>query len=176
MLKSELRREMRQRKRQFSPQQLRELSAPIAERLLAHPRVKMAKTILLYSSLPDEVDTSDAIRRLLLDGKAVFLPAVTGKGEMEVRQLTDFGQLSEGAYQILEPRGAALADLTAIDVAIVPGMGFDADGHRLGRGGGYYDRFLPKIPQAYKIGVCFDFQKVVSVPVGALDVAVDEVL
>ena len=64
----------------------------------------------------------------------------------------------------------------AIDLAIVPGMAFDPQGHRLGRGRGYYDRFLPLIPQAYKIGLCFPFQLVGNVPTEPTDIAMDEVV
>ena len=63
-----------------------------------------------------------------------------------------------------------------IDVAIIPGMSFDNDGNRLGRGKGYYDRLLAKIPQTYKIGMCFDFQKVEEVPTEETDIRMDEVL
>ena len=67
-------------------------------------------------------------------------------------------------------------DSSDIDTAIIPGIAFDRKGHRLGRGKGYYDRFLADTPYIYKIGVCFDFQKVDHVPHSAHDVRMDEVL
>jgi 5-formyltetrahydrofolate cyclo-ligase len=61
-------------------------------------------------------------------------------------------------------------------IILVPGIAFDPQGHRLGRGKGYYDRFLAAHPDIYKIGVCFDFQKVPEVPVDEFDIPVDEVV
>ena len=63
-----------------------------------------------------------------------------------------------------------------LDVVLIPGVAFDAAGHRLGRGRGYYDRFLAAYPYIYKIGVCFDFQKVAEVPTDEHDMLVDEVI
>ena len=63
-----------------------------------------------------------------------------------------------------------------VPVILVPGMAFDAKGHRLGRGRGYYDRFLAAHSHIYKIGVCFDFQKVDEVSTDAFDIPVDEVI
>ena len=76
----------------------------------------------------------------------------------------------------MEPVGKPFTAFKEIDVAVVPGMSFDMRGNRLGRGKGYYDRFLPKIPQAYKIGVCFPFQKLPGIPADENDMKVDEVI
>lgn len=176
MPKQQLRREIRARKRQFTAKQLAELSLAPITRLMAHPRIQAAHTILLYCSLPDEVDTRQAINQLLAAGKTVLLPVVTSDGEMIVCPLTSPDDLQEGAFHILEPTGTAFTDYDSIEVAVVPGMSFDAEGHRLGRGKGYYDRFLPLIPRAYKIGICFDFQKTAHVPTDTHDVPMDEVL
>ena len=71
--------------------------------------------------------------------------------------------------------GELMSDEASVDVVLVPGVAFDAEGHRLGRGRGYYDRFL-RTCKARTIGVCFDFQKVDEVPVDAFDVTIDEVV
>ena len=80
----------------------------------------------------------------------------------------------------MEPVGEPFTDYQQIDVALIPGMAFDAQGHRLGRGKGYYDRFLSQSlilnSQLRTIGVCFDFQKVKEVPVGPQDVSVNVVI
>jgi 5-formyltetrahydrofolate cyclo-ligase len=76
----------------------------------------------------------------------------------------------------MEPVGTRFTDYAAIDVAVVPGMVFDAQGHRLGRGKGYYDRFLAKLPGVYKIGLCFSWQMVDEVPSEANDITMDEVM
>lgn len=176
MNKKELRDIIRQRKRQFSSDELRELSLAVCQRLLAHPRVAAAKTILLYYSLPDEVCTHNLVDELVDMGKKVLLPAVVSDTDMEARVYRNADDLKLGAFGIAEPVGEKYADLKTIDLAIVPGMSFDNDGNRLGRGKGYYDRFLSAIPYIYKIGVCFDFQKVCHVPHSPHDVAMDEVL
>lgn len=174
MRKSELRQLVRQRKRQFSQQQLAELSLPVLARL--RPLLSVASTVLLYYSLPDEVDTHAFLDELRSAGKIVLLPRVVDAGTMVLHRYTGRADLSEGAFGIMEPVGEPFTDYAAIDVAVIPGMAFDADGHRLGRGRGYYDRFLSSVPYIYKIGVCFDFQKVEAVPVEATDVSVDVVV
>lgn len=174
MRKSELRQLVRQRKRQFSQQQLAELSLPVLARL--RPLLSVASTVLLYYSLPDEVDTHAFLDELRSAGKIVLLPRVVDEGTMVLHRYTGRADLSEGAFGIMEPVGEPFTDYAAIDVAVIPGMAFDADGHRMGRGRGYYDRFLSSVPCIYKIGVCFDFQKVEAVPVEATDVSVDVVV
>lgn len=84
--------------------------------------------------------------------------------------------MTRGAFGIMEPSGELFTDYSRITLAVVPGMAFDSHGHRLGRGKGYYDRFLPLLPQAYKIGVCFPFQLVDDVPIEPTDVVMDEVV
>lgn len=137
-----------------------------------------AQTIMAYYSLPDEVNTHALIDELVAEGKTVLLPKVTGADTMELRRYTGRADLQEGAYHILEPVGEPFTDLSAIDLILVPGLAFDAAGHRLGRGRGYYDRFLHSKNRPYyvKIGVCFDFQKVDEVPVDAHDIAMDKVV
>lgn len=176
MLKKELRQEIRSRKRQFTEQQLRELSLSVLSHLLSHPRIKAAKTILFYYSLPDEVYTHDAVDLLISEGKRVLLPVVLPDYGMELREYHGPADMQEDQYHILEPVGKPFKDLDKIDVAVVPGMSFDAAGNRLGRGKGYYDRFLSRVPGLYKIGVCFPFQKASEVPADANDIKMDEVI
>ena len=137
-----------------------------------------AQTIMAYYSLPDEVNTHALIDELVAEGKTVLLPKVTGDDTMELRRYTGRADLQEGAYHILEPVCEPFTDLAAIDLILIPGLAFDAAGHRLGRVRGYYDRFLhsKNRPYCVKIGVCFDFQKVDEVPVDAHDIAMDKVV
>lgn len=176
MCKEELRRQMRQIKRQFTPQQLEELSLPIVARLKA--RLSEAQTVLAYYSLPDEVNTHQLLDDLLAEGKKVFLPKVLDDETMEIRRYTSRHDLQEGILHLMEPTGEPFTAYEDIDIVVVPGMAFDARGHRLGRGRGYYDRFLSSqrtVPSEL-IGVCFDFQKVPEVPVDEHDFPVDEVI
>jgi len=133
-------------------------------------------TILLYSALPDEVPTQGLMDDLVAQGKMVVLPRVVSDTDMELRRYTGQQDLQTGAYGILEPTGELFTDYDAIDVAIIPGMAFDAEGHRLGRGKGYYDRFLARVPHLYKIGLCFSWQMVDHVPCDEHDAVMDEVI
>ena len=176
MDKLQLRKEIKLRKDQFTTQQLYEQSLPVIQRLLAHPRLHEAHTVMLYHSLPDEVYTHTLADSLLLGRKTILLPRVTGEGTMELRRYTGPCDLAAGAYGIMEPVGDAFDDYAAIDVAVIPGVAFDQSGCRLGRGKGYYDRFLPLIPNAYKIGVCFPFQLADHIPTDSHDIRMDEVI
>lgn len=174
--KSALRKRIKDMKRQFSDKELEELSLPIISRLFAHPATISSKTILMYYSLPDEVNTHHAINQLVQSGKTVLLPRVVDGENMEMRVYEKPGDLAPGYYGIMEPTGKTYTAYDNIDVAVVPGMAFDSQGHRLGRGKGYYDRFLPKAARAYKIGVCFDFQKQNCIPADSHDIAMDCVI
>lgn len=178
MTKEELRRSVRRLKQQYTPAQLEELSLPVIARL--RPRLVEAQTILAYYSLPDEVCTRQLIDELIAEGKTVLLPKVLDAGRMELRRYTGPHDLTEGAYGIMEPVGEPFTDYALIDIALIPGMAFDASGHRLGRGRGYYDRFLNSqwsmVNGQWLIGLCFDFQKVPVLPSDDHDIPVDIVI
>lgn len=176
MLKSELRRKIRQLKHDYTEMQLHEMSAMPMQQLIAHERIKAAQTVLMYCSLPDEVYTLDTLDRLAEAGKKVLLPVVTGDTTMCLHVYGSRNDMRAGAYGIMEPVGEVFTNLQEIDVAVVPGMAFDRNNNRMGRGKGYYDRFLATIPQAYKIGVCFKFQLVDEIPTDALDIKMDEII
>ena len=165
-------------KRHFTQQQLGEMSLLAIRQLLANEHVQRAKIVMMYCSLPDEVDTRQALRQLVDAGKQVVLPVVVDDCHMVLRRYHSDADLCEGAYHILEPMGPLFEAVNDIDVVVVPGMAFDVAGHRLGRGKGYYDRLLNKMnhPSLYKLGICFDFQKVEHVPTEEHDVPMDEVL
>ena len=178
--KEELRRSVRRLKQQYTPAQLEQLSQAVIARL--RPRLVEAQTILAYYSLPDEVCTRQLIDELIAEGKTVLLPKVLDAGRMELRRYTGPHDLTEGAYGIMEPVGEPFTDYALIDIALIPGMAFDAAGHRLGRGRGYYDRFLSLLipPSSLLLprffGLCFDFQKVDTVPSDDHDIPVDIVI
>lgn len=176
MTKRELRQQIRQQKGHFGKETLCEMSLPIVRRLLDQPAVRHAQVVMAYASLPDEVQTDTLLADLLAAGKTVLLPKVVDGEEMEVRQYTGANDLAEGAFHIMEPVGPRFTTLEHIAVVIVPGMAFDAAGHRLGRGRGYYDRFLQQLPPStLKIGVCYPFQMMDSVPSEPHDVVMDTV-
>ena len=138
---------------------------------------KEAQTVLLYHALPDEPDLQSLLDEGLLRGKQLLLPVVVGD-DLVLKHFKGKDSLCEGAFHILEPVGEdfPLEQYHQIDLALIPGMAFDYAGHRLGRGKGYYDRLLPRIPQAYKLGVCFPFQLLDSIPSEPHDIPVREVI
>lgn len=149
-------------------------SAEILAALEAHPAFRAAHTVLLYHSLKDEVDTHDFIRKWSGE-KQILLPVVVGD-DLELRIYTCPEDLAVGAYGIEEPTGEVFTDYDTIDFIAVPGVAFDRNGNRLGRGKGYYDRLLPRITTAYKAGICFPFQIVEEVPAEPLDIRMDEII
>ena len=176
MEKKELRKLIAERKNEASPAARLDLSGPILRRLAVHPRFIAAQTVLLYHSLPDEVDTRDFVRFWSLR-KHILLPSVRGN-EIELHRYSSGDQLEEGVFGVQESTGEAFTDYAAIDLAVIPGVALDAKGNRLGRGKGFYDRLLTRMQDyhIYKIGICFDFQKVEEVPTDGRDVPMDEVL
>lgn len=149
-------------------------SAKILAALEAHPAFRAANTVLLYHSLPDEVDTHAFIRKWSC-GKRILLPVVKGN-DLELRLYTGPEDMAIGAYGIEEPTGEVFTDYAAIEFIAVPGVAFDLKGNRLGRGKGYYDRLLPHIPSAYKAGICFPFQVVEEVPAESFDIRMDIII
>ena len=149
-------------------------SAEILTMLEAHPAFRAAETVLLYHSLPDEVDTHAFIRRWCTQ-KRILLPVVERDG-LTLRDYRVNSELQTGQFGIMEPSGPNFVDYASIDLAVVPGVAFDPQGHRLGRGKGYYDRLLPRLTEAYKIGICFGYQLVNHVPAEAHDICMDEII
>ena len=176
-----LRQQMREAKRQHQ-EKLAQMSEEIVEKLRKILSSQPLNTIMAYWPLPDEVDIRPLIHWLVGQGKTVVLPKVTGDETMELRRYTSQDDLAEGAFHILEPVGEPFTDYDDIDVVLVPGMAFDAAGHRLGRGKGYYDRFLSSHFSPLTthhspliIGICFPFQRVAEVPTEDYDVCMNEV-
>ena len=171
--KKQLRNYIREIKSQYTQEQLSGLSSTLLAKLEVHPAFIHAKKILLYHSLPDEVQTHAFIEQWSYK-KQILLPAITGD-ELELRLYTPGEALKKDIYGISEPTGKVETDYHSIELAIIPGMAFDKQGNRLGRGKGFYDRLLPHLT-AYKIGICFAFQVIDSVPVEASDVKMDEII
>lgn len=117
--------------------------AAIAAHLLAMPAYQEAETVFCFVGTGWEIDTRPILTRALSDGKRLCVPLCTGPGIMELRQITALDQLAPGAYHLPEPPAdAPLVAVDQVDLAVLPCMGCNHLGHRLGRGGGFYDRFL----------------------------------
>lgn len=121
----------------------RKADAAIAAHLLAMPAYREAETVFCFVGTGWEIDTRPVLADALAAGKTLCVPLCTGPGIMELRQITSLSQLSPGAYRLPEPPADAPAvAVDTVDLAVLPCMGCNHLGHRLGRGGGYYDRFL----------------------------------
>lgn len=177
MDKTALRRLIRQRKSLLTPQRQAMAAEALLRQLEEDECYGNAHCILLYASLPDEVPTLRLLEKASSHHRIV-LPCVTGPSTMELREYTGSADLTMGAFRIPEPTGRLFVHLSDIELALIPGMAFDAAGHRLGRGKGYYDRFLAQthMQNVRKWGVCYDFQMLDSIPSDAHDQLVERVL
>ncbi|MBQ0159431.1 MAG: 5-formyltetrahydrofolate cyclo-ligase [Bacteroidales bacterium] len=150
-------------------------SMPIMQKVESLAQFAEAKTILLYWSMEDEVQTHDFVNRWY-EKKTLLLPCVDGDN-LKLRQYTGPDCLVAGEqFGIGEPNGPEYTDLDSIEMIIVPGVAFDGNNNRMGRGRGFYDRLLKSTPNAFKVGVAFNFQMVDLVPTEPFDVAMDAVL
>lgn len=156
-----------------------EKSAVIAKKFLELKQYKESKNILAYFPFRSELDTKMIISKALKQGKNIILPRVN-KNRLDLYHINDLANdLARGCYDIMEPvvSKCKKADPSRIDLAIVPGVGFDVKMNRLGYGGGFYDRLLGEIPpQAPKIALAFDLQIVATVPVSDHDLKVDALI
>ncbi len=170
--KNELRRTVRQLKKEFSLEEKKRRSETIWRNVLELSVVQSAKTILIYWSMDDEVFTHNVVQQLATE-KTVLLPVVDGN-YLRIKQFRGLENMRAGEqFGIGEPTGD---DYTGnIDVIVVPGVAFDRQCNRMGRGRGFYDRLL-KMQNATKIGVAFDFQLFDSIPTEPFDVKMDFVL
>lgn len=164
---------MRRLKAEMTSEQRLQWSSSVCRHVLSLPQWQAARVVMLYNALPDEVDVSALIKQAWEEGKQVLLPKVTGDAEMEVQLVGPNTPFCTGAFGITEPMGRKFQDFSAIDLAIVPGMAFDVRGNRLGRGKGYYDRFLPALTRACKLGVCFPYQYLKEIPTESTDCRMD---
>ena len=172
MEKKELRAQIKALKKQHSKEQLMEQSERIMAKLEHHPDFIKADKIMLYSALPDEVQTQAFLEKWHLK-KNIILPTVVGDDIIPVAYSANTS-FAVGDFNILEPQNEPYRG--DFDLIVVPGVAFDRNGNRLGRGRGYYDRFLSQHLGVKRIGICFDFQLVDEVPAEPFDIRMDEVI
>ena len=158
----------------MSPEQKAAQSAAVWQHLEQNEAFINATDILAYWSMDDEVQTPQFIDKWTAAGKRFYLPSIQGD-DLIVKRYE--GALKPGEqFGIPEPDGEQVSDLSPITLILVPGRAFDAQGNRMGRGRGFYDRLLPQLPHALKAGVCFDCQKLPSVPTDENDIKMDFVI
>ena len=178
LTKKELRQNILNKLKQQTQQQRDSKSILIENRLFEQEEFVKAKRIMFYLSFDGEVKTENMINKAIDLGKETFVPLCDAK-EITLKPCA-FGKdtaLVEGPYHIREPKTKISISADKLDLVIVPALAFDASGNRLGRGKGYYDRFLRGLAtQARSIGLAFDFQILPSLPTDTNDVPVDKVL
>ena len=137
---------------------------------------KSANLIMAYMPLGNETDTADIIKQSFADGKKVALP-VTNQitGEIAPHIITEKTKFRPGAFYVDEPTDSQIADISEIDVVIVPGIAFDGTGNRVGFGKGCYDMFLEN-SHAIKVGFCYEFQFADDIPADKHDIKMDYVI
>ncbi len=151
-----------------------EKSHRIYQKIIEHERYQKAKNIGLYYSLKDEVSTLELIQHSLKVGKKVYLPKVV-EDDLLFYEIGENESFVQSPFHVMEPVGEENKRMVDVDIMIVPGVAFDEEGHRMGFGKGYYDRFLEK-QKVYKIGVCFREQMVKGIPYNSHDISMDEVI
>lgn len=168
----------------------------LLDNLFSMPEFLAAKTVMLFANLPDEIGTFSLIDKCIAMGKKVFLPVIEGD-EMTVCEFT--GEYRVGRYEIKEPmiklgvderrvekgerRNSSVIEsrdnaciVRDFDFILVPGVGFNPNGYRLGRGKGYYDKFLSKYSNLFTVGVCFREQFYLDIPTEPHDIPMQRVI
>ena len=175
MNKTELRKSIRTRKRAMTETEIREKSEALGRLFLQSEEYRNARSIYGYLPYNQEVRTVAMLEQALRDGKRVAVPKCYGD-EMRFIWMEDLSLVEKGYAGIPEPiaDGPIADDETAL--VLMPGMAFDREGHRIGYGGGFYDKFLAREENHPKVALCYDFQMVPYLETEEYDIPVDKVI
>ena len=166
---------MRELKRAVPMEEKLRRSESVMRRVEELAEFRRAKVVLLYWSMADEVQTHAFVERWYRE-KTLLLPCVQGDDLVLRRYTGPECMVSGEQFGIGEPTGPEWTDLGAVELIVVPGVAFDSEGNRMGRGRGFYDRLLKSTPNAMKVGVAYDFQLLDKIPVEPHDVPMDSVI
>jgi 5-formyltetrahydrofolate cyclo-ligase len=169
--KENIRQEIRSLKKNLTDEEKKNSATAVFNKIESRPEFIKAKTILLYWSMPDELPTHDFIKKWCYS-KSVLLPVVKGH-HMTIRPFSTEAGLAQGDWSVMEPM-TGNDYLKMVDLVIVPGIAFDRNKRRLGRGKGYYDRYF-KNKKLEKWGICYDFQIYDNIPVASFDITMNKV-
>lgn len=175
MDKKELRRSIRERKRAMTEDEIVSRSRKLGEQFLASQAYREAKTIYGYLPYNQEVRTVPMLEQALRDGKAVAVPKCYGD-EMKFIVMTDLSRVEKGYAGIPEPIADEPVANDETALVLMPGMAFDPQGHRIGYGGGFYDKFLSREPNHPTLALCYEFQMLPYLETEEHDIPVDTVL
>jgi 5-formyltetrahydrofolate cyclo-ligase len=147
------------------------------------PFLDQSTTVGVYAPNSLELDPTPIIQRCFELNKQVFLPVIINKESKlmnfhQIYSMKEFHEdLKENSWNIKEPDPEKSIQATSLDLVLVPGLGFDSRGYRLGRGGGYFDRYFKRVPCKVKIGICYDFQIIEEITdVNEFDIKMDQIL
>jgi len=175
MDKNTLREDLLEKRKKLEKNEIIKKGNVIKEKLFSLEEYKKAKTVMFFVSFGKEIYTHDMVLEALQNkNKTVVIPKIVGF-ELVPSIIETFAGLERSSYGILEPINVHELDMNRIDIIIVPGIGFDKEGHRIGFGKGYYDRFLKKT-KALKIGLSMDFQIVDKIQNDEWDIPMDIVI
>ena len=173
--KTELRNSIRAKKRAMTEEEIVSRSEALAQQFYASEAYKNAKTIYGYMPYNQEVRTVAMLEQALKDGKRVAIPKCYGD-TMKFIFIDDLSKVEKGYANIPEP----IADDPVADdktaLVLMPGLAFDPEGHRIGYGGGFYDKFLEAEPDHPTLALCYAFQMLPHLETEAHDIPVDYVL
>ncbi|HHU04144.1 MAG TPA: 5-formyltetrahydrofolate cyclo-ligase [Fastidiosipila sp.] len=180
VLKKEYRAKGREIRAAIDAETRLEKSRAIERRLFKWEPFMLAENVSCFISFRDEVDTHHLIDVMRVMGKRVYVPIVDEESqELLLSMFHGYDELEESSYGILEPRRneSRIKDPEVVDFILVPGLLFSKDGYRIGYGGGYYDRLLPKLNRDVpRVGICFEEQVVDNVPREDYDEVLDAVV
>ncbi len=175
-MKAELRRRMRGVRAVLPADACAQRSRRACDLLLALPQYASARTLLAYVATRKELAPALLVDAALRAGKTVALPRVNGEA-LSLHRYVAGDALETNGWDIDEPRQTApLVQPTEVDLVLVPALAIDTRGYRIGYGGGFYDRLLPSLTNAYKVGLAYDFQLISEAPIDAHDVPVDAIV
>ena len=160
----------------MTPQERRDHSAEIIRQLAGLSELRRAEVVMAFAPLSDEADIFPLLEDLMAMGKTIVFPVLVGQeGRMDAHRVEDLEKdLKRGKFGIFQPANGVPIDPREIDFMLVPAVAFDDKGHRLGRGGGYYDRFLSaRAVNAFTCGVAYECQVHESIPLKEHDCAVE---
>ncbi len=178
--KQALRKQLLIRRNTLSQQVILEKSNIITNAFINFDKYRQSENIMLYFSTKKEVQTEKIIKNAQKYNKKIFIPLIDQeKIELIPSLIHDFNELALGSLRIYQPKEEfyRLYSHNVLDLVVVPGVAFTERGHRLGRGKGYYDRFLKKLNEGVSsIGLAFEMQIVDEIPVGEYDMPVDYII
>ena len=175
MNKQELRKAIRTRKRAMTEEEIERRSRSLCQKFLESDAYRACRTLYGYLPYNQEVRTVPILAQALADGKQVAVPKVYGD-DMKFIVLADLTQVSRGYAGIPEPIAdePVAEDETAL--VLMPGLAFDPQGHRIGYGGGFYDKFLSREPNHPTLALCYELQMVEHLETEEFDIPVDTVI